>query len=182
MSHDKPRDIISCNGFQAQDEKWKVLPASIPYEETYCLYILTANDAPAVKLQMQSLKAYLKEKSDRFDQEKMLNLAYTLGQRRSLLPWRVAVVASNFSSLTRKLELLEAPSRRATKSPKLGFIFTGQGANWHAMGRELFQQFPVFYSTITVADKYLASLGASWSLVGSSDLGIPQPLRLTRGF
>jgi acyl transferase domain-containing protein len=31
-------------------------------------------------------------------------------------------------------------------------VFTGQGAQWHAMGRELVKTYPVFALTIEVAD------------------------------
>ena len=159
------------NGLHAQDESWKFLPADSPGIKNYYLYVLTANDVSSAKLQTQSLKEYLEKRSGRLStKEHMLDLAYTLGQRRSFLPCRIAIVASDTDSLTAKLGTFGAPPPRATKPPKLGFVFTGQGANWHAMGRELLHSFPLFFSTIMLADRHLTRLGAPWSLVGRSTL------------
>lgn len=50
---------------------------------------------------------------------------------------------------------------------QIGFVFTGQGAQWHAMGRELYGQhgYAVYTSALDRADRYLRRLGAHWSLV-----------------
>jgi acyl transferase domain-containing protein len=55
---------------------------------------------------------------------------------------------------------------RETESPRIGYVFTGQGAQWHAMGRELLEQYPVFAATLNAADAYLFKLGAPFSLLG----------------
>lgn len=54
--------------------------------------------------------------------------------------------------------------QRSTTAPRIAYIFTGQGAQWHAMGRELVETYPVFSSTIRVAEDCLNALGADWSL------------------
>lgn len=56
---------------------------------------------------------------------------------------------------------------KSIKSPSIGFVFTGQGAQWFAMGREL-MIYDVFRINIEGADKYLRDLGSSWSLIGKS--------------
>lgn len=50
---------------------------------------------------------------------------------------------------------------------QLGFVFTGQGAQWHAMGRELYGQhgYAVYKSALERADRCLHKLGAQWSLI-----------------
>ncbi|KFY82216.1 hypothetical protein V498_08637, partial [Pseudogymnoascus sp. VKM F-4517 (FW-2822)] len=93
------------------------------------------------------------------------NLAYTLHTRRTTLPWTVAVVASSIPELATKLAADGIkPTRRAAETPKLGFVFTGQGAQWAGMGRELLS-YPVFKAVVSKADGILASLGAPWSLL-----------------
>lgn len=75
-----------------------------------------------------------------------------------------------------------------TSDLRIGFVFTGQGAQWHAMGRELYGQqgFPAFAAALNRADRYLRKLGAEWSLVDElihkdaedsrvSDANISQP-------
>jgi acyl transferase domain-containing protein/NADPH:quinone reductase-like Zn-dependent oxidoreductase len=44
-------------------------------------------------------------------------------------------------------------------------VFTGQGAQWYAMGRELITTYPVFGASIKEADAILKDLGADWSLM-----------------
>lgn len=44
-------------------------------------------------------------------------------------------------------------------------MYTGQGAQWHAMGRELMQAYPVFSKTMEDADRCLRDLGAEFSLI-----------------
>jgi acyl transferase domain-containing protein/NADPH:quinone reductase-like Zn-dependent oxidoreductase len=53
---------------------------------------------------------------------------------------------------------------KASKNVTLGFVFTGQGAQWYAMGRELIIQYPIFRESLVQAEKCLDDLGASWSL------------------
>ena len=55
--------------------------------------------------------------------------------------------------------------RAPLQTSNLGFIFTGQGAQWHAMGAELFE-YRVFRTAIKYLDYILGSLSdtPSWSL------------------
>ncbi|KGO37540.1 Acyl transferase/acyl hydrolase/lysophospholipase [Penicillium expansum] len=100
------------------------------------------------------------------DEEAFLdNLAYTQCARRSLLEWRSFLVAKSVSDLKDKiLNTHQKPVRAPTKAQRLGFVFTGQGAQWYAMGREL-SRYSVFHSRILESDLFITKLGAEWSVI-----------------
>lgn len=95
------------------------------------------------------------------------SLAYTLSQRRSRFPWTIALSASSISQLADLLACednirpIQAPDRK----PRLGFIFNGQGAQWHAMGRRLMNAYPTYLRTLEACDAAIARYGAAWSVV-----------------
>lgn len=93
------------------------------------------------------------------------DLAYTLGERRSAFPWVAATSASSTTELVRLIDAGKMKPKRRNDPPKLGFVFTGQGAQWWAMGRELIHAYPVFRETLYEADGYLREFGATWSLI-----------------
>lgn len=94
------------------------------------------------------------------------DLAYTLANRRSRLPWTTAVSARSLEELADRWANSSVAVTQSSKHPRLGFVFNGQGAQWFAMGRELIGAYPVFRSSLEKADQLLRSLGASWSLRG----------------
>jgi acyl transferase domain-containing protein len=51
-------------------------------------------------------------------------------------------------------------------TPVVGFVFTGQGAQWARMGHELMVYHPSFLATIRKLDQFLGSLpnGPDWTL------------------
>lgn len=101
-----------------------------------------------------------------FDDEEMMNrLAFTLCCRRSLLEWREAVVASTLSELSLALANIASDRPRPSGNSTIGFVFTGQGAQWFAMGRELLS-YPAFSEVMLQADRILSGFGAAWSLLG----------------
>ncbi|KAI9742877.1 MAG: hypothetical protein M1818_003606 [Claussenomyces sp. TS43310] len=99
------------------------------------------------------------------------DLAYTLGARRSSMPARGYLLATE-TSIDAKFSTspLRAQPPLAEKSPlPLAFIFTGQGAQWPGMGRELLSRFPIFRQKIQDLDSHLAKLPQSplWTLKGT---------------
>lgn len=92
------------------------------------------------------------------------DLAHTLNFKRSRFSHRGFVIAKDGQSV----EDFVASSIGASPkvAPKVGFIFTGQGAQWATMGVDAMKVFPSFLSTIRSLDKVLQSSKAdlSWTL------------------
>ncbi|MEM9675211.1 MAG: SDR family NAD(P)-dependent oxidoreductase [Bacteroidota bacterium] len=103
----------------------------------------------------------------------LADICYTAGARRSALNYRLTVACRTKGELKEKLAaFLEDETRpgmytqKAKKdhNPKLGFIFSGQGPQWYAMGQQLIQTSPVFRKVIEQIDQQFRQL-ADWSLL-----------------
>lgn len=97
------------------------------------------------------------------------SLSYTLCQRRSRLQWRYSCVVSDRESLEKILHSAMSSSQISKLSPvrdrpKLVFVFTGQGAQWLGMARELLTSSKVFLASIRSSRDILAILGSTWDL------------------
>lgn len=132
------------------------------------VFSLSAKDFSAAEAMRVNLRDYLVRAQEKEEVVNLEDLAYTLGQRRSVFPWTVAVTAQNVSGLIDALEDSRLKPVHSSEVPRIGFVFTGQGAQWYAMGRELIGAYPVFEQSLREADQYLRELGASWSLIGLS--------------
>lgn len=93
------------------------------------------------------------------------DLSYTLACRRSQFKWRKAFVSSDLTQLKEALGEQKVSKTRAAPTAKIGFIFTGQGAQWAGMGIELNESSSVFRSAIEESSQILESLGCEWNLV-----------------
>lgn len=132
---------------------------SVSASEQSQIFILSAKDSVACESMVRCLGSHLST-----SKPAPRALAYTLSNRRSLHAWIVAIRAKSIDEL---VTCLSEPTRKPTstlKVPRLGFVFNGQGAQWHAMGRELIGSYPAFGHAIREADDILKGYGASWSL------------------
>lgn len=137
------------------------------------LFVLSANDKTALEAMMKNLGIYLEQRPEIFQNDLMSNVAYTLGQRRSLLQWRVAINSSSSFDLVASLNGGKVVPVRETEPLRIGFIFTGQGAQIAQMGLGLYEHYPVFKETMDSCDSYLLSLGCTFSLTSQLSPVLP---------
>ena len=112
------------------------------------------------------------------------DLSYTLASRRSSLSWRNVLVACSEQQLLMSLDQSAMNPVRPHPNNSVCYIFTGQGAQWLAMARELFP-FEPFTRSIARSEQILHQLDSPWSLfeellrseeeswVGRSEIGQP---------
>jgi len=101
----------------------------------------------------------------------IVDLAYTLAVRRSSLSVRGFLLAGH-KSLNDDVLLnkLETRVSGGSYSPlPFAFVFTGQGAQWPEMGKELMEELPAFRHSIQQLDMVLQSLPTppDWTLQGT---------------
>ncbi|KAL5002552.1 hypothetical protein BDV10DRAFT_202156 [Aspergillus recurvatus] len=139
--------------------------------------LFSGRDEQACQRMVDNTKAYLQQRRGQDPQMTpeqiktlMQNLAWTLVQHRTRFSWVSAHAVKYSTSLDTVIDALDSPPPaskpvRIPDSPsRIGMVFTGQGAQWHAMGRELIAPYPVFRETLHEAERYLHELGADWSL------------------
>jgi zearalenone synthase (highly reducing iterative type I polyketide synthase) len=135
------------------------------------LFVLSAQDREGLKRVKEPLAKYVVKKTNQLkrkgdhSEEFLSQLSYTLAERRSRLQWKTYVVASSPAQLSETLSDSEYPAlvAQSSKRPRIGFVFTGQGAQWPRMGMEL-MAYPVFRDAVAAADLYLREVCACpWS-------------------
>lgn len=136
--------------------------------ETTCpvprLITLAAFDESGVQRTASAQAEYLQTnaRSHPYNEQDFLDdFAHTIS-KRSPFPWKSFALGSSLTEVIHSLQALPKPIR-ARNTPNIGFIFTGQGAQWYAMGREL-MSYPVFERSIADASSYMQSLGSPWYL------------------
>ncbi|KAF7595543.1 hypothetical protein BBP40_005578 [Aspergillus hancockii] len=80
-----------------------------------------------------------------------------------LTPWPTRGLRRSGIEDLRHVDEKTSPVYQAPEKPVLGFVFTGQGAQWAGMGRELFK-FPVFRNSFMECENALRGFGCTWSL------------------
>ncbi len=108
--------------------------------------------------------------------EKMTALpdaVYTASVRRSHLSHRLAVTGKNAAELAAALTAytqglphsgLSAGNTAPDNAPRIVFVFSGQGAHWEGMGRELLACEPVFRDCLSDCDRAVRH-EAGWSIL-----------------
>ena len=129
------------------------------------VFLFSANDRDSLRQQISLTVQYAIERHSTLYPHLLTSLAYTLGQRRSRHAWRIAVPASTQDELIQSLKDVALAPIKAMEQQTIGFLFTGQGAQWPTMGMSLYDTYTTYAQSLNKASTLLSKLGASWSLV-----------------
>lgn len=123
------------------------------------LLVFSAKHPEALRRMAEDHESYLSSHP-----EALQDLSYSLGMKRELLSYRAFCVTSGEDSF--EMSKTNKPGNKA--APKLVFAFTGQGAQWAQMGKQLIEREPSFRRSIRALDGYLMLLPdpPKWTLEG----------------
>lgn len=132
-------------------------------QNTASLFVFSTKDQAGIQRIAASYAETLQEIGlGKADRHYLSNLAYTLSERRSHFDFRTSFVASTLMDLSVQLSKgLSKMKRSSRQDNNLVFVFTGQGAQWPAMGQQLLSN-AVFYKSMRTSQDYLQELGCEW--------------------
>lgn len=131
---------------------------------------LSAHSPEALQSLAQAYQNFLIDKDP--DAALLRDICYTASVRRSHHDHRLALSVHSIAEVRERLQdflpgaetKLSSGHKHRNRRPKLVFVFSGQGPQWWAMGRELLEQEPVFRAVLEQCDALLGS-HTSWSLL-----------------
>ena len=144
----------------------KRLSTTAQAEKSAFLVPLTSHNEDAGKLLVSKVSDYVRQNP----YVKGADLSHSMSTKRSMHRYRSFVIGGDAESILKDLTEPK-PVAKWTKAledkPRIGFVFTGQGAQWHAMGRQLIEQSQLFRKTLERCDDILQRLPDSpdWSCV-----------------
>jgi len=135
-----------------------------PVSQGPTVLIFSANDEQALKSSVEALKRHVMNPVVKVS---LRDLAYTLSERRTLHFYRGFITTDKAIFDSTAL----VSGKKSAKVPRVGFVFTGQGAQWPQMGKLLVQHFPSVERTLKHLDTVLQKslMPPLWSLVGESN-------------
>lgn len=130
------------------------------------LFLFSGKDQAGAKRVSETMSNWLKQDLQHHRGAYFMeNLAYTLGERRTHLEHRTFAIASSQIELEERLSKgLPAATRSQRHGENLVMVFTGQGAQWAGMGKELFEN-PTFRQSLETSQSFLESLGCGWNAI-----------------
>lgn len=125
------------------------------------LLVFSANDEASLRAYVQRLHRHLINPGVRAD---LRDVAHTLSEKRSLHFHRAFLLADKTALDQGALVV----GKKSPEAPRVGFVFTGQGAQWSQMGRALVDTFPATRDLLKHLDGVLETAVSPppWSLLG----------------
>ncbi|KAJ5887882.1 type I iterative PKS [Penicillium taxi] len=153
---------ISINSFGIGGTNAHVILDSAPSKRTNVstdvdspqLLVVSAKSKDSLDGQIKRLQAYLETTTS-----PLADIAYTLGLRREHLPHRAFLVTQSDGKVS-------SFERSTSMCAPIIFTFTGQGAQWPGMGRQLIKNVQGFRKDIQMMDRVLQMLKSKplWSI------------------
>ncbi|KAI9151270.1 Polyketide synthase [Paramyrothecium foliicola] len=108
------------------------------------LMLFSGNTAKSAETVGANYRVWLEK-----NQDKAADLSYTLARRRVHLPWR------SFAIFHNGVLSMASPPTNSSHKHRIVMVFTGQGAQWPCMGKELLLSQPAFKASIEYLDEQL---------------------------
>lgn len=127
-----------------------------PNRSSY-IFTVSARTSEALKELLLRYQQYLKKKGPELD---IRDVCYTATARRQVYEHRVSFTCSSVDDLSEQLDKARLDQSGVKKGSRLVvFVFSGQGASYFGMGRELIETSPLFKDTVKHCDKLVQGLG-----------------------
>ena len=136
---------------------------------------LSARSKEALQQMARLYSEWIKKNVKDMDERFVENLCYSLNERRSQFPHRLALAFSSTVEASKSLaeyandsvgwDKLVSYAEVESNDAKLVFMFGGQGSQWYAMGRQLIECEAVFREAVLTVSNLLNELGTKWSLM-----------------
>ena len=154
-------------------------PSEVTDPRSHHLVAVSAKVGVSLQGNLRSMLEFLKQNPG----VSLGKLSYTTTARRMHHQHRVMLTGSSVEELCTQLEAAlrnQAGTARPKSSPKVIFTFTGQGAQYPGMGKQLFENFSLFRTEMRRLDQIGQSLGfpsmVPIILSEEQDIGIFSPV------
>ena len=136
---------------------------------------LSARSKEALQKMAGLYSVWMRSNTEDMNERFVENLCYSLNERRSQFPHRLALAFGSTSEASNSLadyaddsvgwDKLVSYAEVKSNDGKLVFMFGGQGSQWYAMGRQLIECEAVFREAVLTVSNLLNELGMKWSLM-----------------
>ena len=139
-----------------EDAPPKVRPTARDPRSSHVVAV-SAKSISSLKKNTERLLSYIEENPS----TSLSSLSYTTCTRRIHHNYRVAVAVNSINELKGPLgaTLEKTPTPISSIAPKVGFVFTGQGAFYPSLGQRLFKDSPSFRTDINDMDNIAVGQG-----------------------
>ncbi|KAK5626260.1 hypothetical protein RRF57_001975 [Xylaria bambusicola] len=139
--------------------------------DTARVLVLSAPEKSGLERSIDLYHEYLLTRPDNFEIDNLVNAMVT---KRSHFSWRSFAIANSAHPNPSTHAIMFSRPVKTSKSPRVAFIFTGQGAQYLGMGKEL-MSFPAFRDSIATYEESLGKLGCKWSPLAILDGTADEP-------